>query len=383
MKIAFFSPIPFSKKLGATKNRLELAEALRELGWSTDLIDSKMLGLTDNASQIKNEYRIRLKEYLIEGASRYDVILYEYDTLPFERSLFSESTLLVARPALVDFHHLKIKIPYDLKTHLSNIVRKTLQLTDRRKYMLRQKEKFAREESLRNCDLIQVQNSIDSELMASKYPQKQILLIPNGIAKDRFTKFQSIQRNYQNLHDKPVIAFVGTFDYRKGAMDFLYIIAKIQNRFRGVTFKFIGARGLFRSTQSILNFFPYKLRKHIEIVLEFEPDDLPLLLADCHIGVFPSYFESFGFGALEMMCSGLPVVGYKSPGPNDFLLRSLQVDVGDKSELVKKILDLLDNPNFLSEKSAEARKATEKYQWHLIAKEADSAYKKILYAKRN
>lgn len=45
MKIAFFSPKPFSKKLGATKNRIELAESLQRLGWKTFLIESEEIKL--------------------------------------------------------------------------------------------------------------------------------------------------------------------------------------------------------------------------------------------------------------------------------------------------------------------------------------------------
>ena len=41
MKIALCSKGTFSLELGATKNRVEIAESLKKLGWDTTLIDNK------------------------------------------------------------------------------------------------------------------------------------------------------------------------------------------------------------------------------------------------------------------------------------------------------------------------------------------------------
>ena len=42
----------------------------------------------------------------------------------------------------------------------------------------------------------------------------------------------------------------------------------------------------------------------------FAARDLPLLIADCVMGVFPSHVEGFGLALLEQLAAGLPTVAY-------------------------------------------------------------------------
>src|SRR5690606_7478893 len=156
------------------------------------------------------------------------------------------------------------------------------------------KERLIRDEenrnfSLLNADIIQVQNSVDARFLMSFFPGKKVCIIPNGIGDDRFDVFQSIKREYSYPLLAPKIAFVGTFDFRKGAIDFLYIVKKIKQKFPTVKFKFLGTKGLFQTEKEVVNFFPRSLRGNIEVYPNFDPDELPSLLSDCQLGLFPSY----------------------------------------------------------------------------------------------
>ena len=80
-----------------------------------------------------------------------------------------------------------------------------------------------------------------------------------------------------------------------------------------------------------MNYFPKKLRGYIEVIPQFHPDELPILLSSCSLGIFPSYLEGFAFGVLEMLAAALPVIAYDTPGapmmvPEQYLVPS---DVSD------------------------------------------------------
>ena len=47
--------------------------------------------------------------------------------------------------------------------------------------------------------------------------------------------------------------------------------------------------------------------------------DLPALLADCSVGIFPSYVEGFGLAVLEQLAAGIPTVAFDAPGPRQIL----------------------------------------------------------------
>lgn len=371
MKIAFFSPYPFSKKLGGTKNRIELSEALTDIGWQTFLFDCNDIGFYGNGLTDKVGYGQALRDFLVLNSSLYHVILYEYDTLPYSRKLFNEGTLFIARPALLHYNLNHVRIPLSLKAKLSNFRNTLLKFFSIDTLDNKVNHRLA-QICLNECDIIQVQNKKDASLLTDiGFDENKIVIIPNGISDLRFELFRKDQ---VKAKDKLSIVFVGTFDFRKGAMDFPFIVKKILDFFPDTTFKLLGVRGLFQSEEAILRFFPERLRASLDITLSFEPNDLPILLKECHIGIFPSYYESFGFGALEMMAAGLPVVSYESSGPSDFILSDLLVPIGDKRSLVNKLLNLMSNRVLLESKSIEARRAVSNYKWSKIAILANEIY---------
>src|SRR5690606_9748750 len=221
MKIGFFSPFPYSRKLGATKNRIELAEAFNRLGWKTNLIGIKELGLLSGSN--RQAYNNALRNYLEKNAQDFDIVLYEYNTLPFSRNLFSRKTLFVARPALLHYNYEYIKIPFPISVRLKNSLNRLL--TSNISNSINQLFKWA-DVTLRECDLIQVQSNKDKELLQQKgFPASKIIVVPNGLSKERIQLFNATKKIDQNI---PKIAFVGTFDYRKGAMDFPFIVNQIR-----------------------------------------------------------------------------------------------------------------------------------------------------------
>ncbi|KGO87436.1 hypothetical protein Q765_07155 [Flavobacterium rivuli WB 3.3-2 = DSM 21788] len=379
MKIGLFTPGIISLKLGAVKNRIELAESLKNYGWETHLMGRVEIGLAANNYDIR-AYRESLKDYLVKKADFYDVVLYEYDTLPYDRSLFSKKTLFIARPALLHYNYETIKIKYDSKTLIKHFLKKLISLDLNAVSKEQRISNEYGEVSLRNADVIQVQSVRDKELLVTKgYSKNKILIVPNGISDERYKLFDEV--TFDNRGDDLTIAFIGTFDFRKGAMDFKFIIDYIKKEFPKAKFVLLGTKGLFSTVEDVLRFLPKKYWNDISVYPRFEPLELPKYLSGCHIGIFPSYFESFGFGALEMMAAGLPVVSYAVSGPSDYAIPELLVPIGNKHSLAKKVVDLFKDKKKLALLSNESKIISKKYNWNDIAKKVSEEYKTIIEAR--
>lgn len=373
MKIALCSKGKFYLEKGFTKNRIELAGNLEKFGWETVLVDKKMIEIPATDKYNAERYNEALKKFFIKNASKFDVVLYEYDTLPFNRNLFNKTTLFVARPAILAYHFLDVKLKYNLKTRISKFLRNiAFKKNNSFKTYLKKVEY-----GLQQADLIQVQNVKDRQLLIKKgFSTEKIVVIPNGITPERIIKFAPPVRDYSRAL---TIAYVGTFDFRKGALDFPVIFRILKKKFPNVKLKLLGTKGIFQTEKEVLNFFPNKLKSSIEVVPEFKADELPGLLNNCHLGIFPSYLESFGFGALEMMCAALPVVAYDSPGPSDFVPIDLLVPTGDPVALAAKIAFLIEDTELLARKAGEVReKVIRDYSWKEIAEKAAKTYKEHL-----
>ena len=79
-------------------------------------------------------------------------------------------------------------------------------------------------------------------------------------------------------------------------MDFPRILKALKTKFPDIQLNLLGTNGLFSGKEEVLAFFPEKDHKNIKVIPKFKAADLPELLSTSHVGVFPSYLESFGFG---------------------------------------------------------------------------------------
>jgi glycosyltransferase involved in cell wall biosynthesis len=97
-----------------------------------------------------------------------------------------------------------------------------------------------------------------------------------------------------------------------------------------------------------MDLFPEHLQSHLEIYTEFAPEELPGLLADCSLGIFPSRIEGFGFGVLEMLAAALPVIAYRAPGAPMMLSPDFLVSAGDAAGMARRVVDLVSSPAHLA-----------------------------------
>lgn len=320
--------------LGGPKGYIEVADTYRRLGHEVTIVGVKeIVGRDDKAAWEMENFSEHLKNYILAHHNQYDVIEYEALYLPYDLKNEVKS-ILVARSVLLELHFLNIKLP-PLRT-LRSIAGHWLKKYKRFSELRNKIKTFLL--AMKYADVVNVSNPEDQKiLIAHGIPAEKIVMQPYGIYEKRFREFQIEKKSSSS----PVIAFVGSFDRRKGAVEFPYIIRKVAKEFPDVKFRLMGVLGLFSTGEKIRKYLGKSLQPHVEVVERFRPEALPELLSDCKLGIFPSHLESFGFGVLEMMSAELPVIGYDAPGTNMLLPSELLVGIGDKKAMTERIITLL------------------------------------------
>lgn len=358
MRALLTSPTSVSSKLGAAKVYLEVADGLRRLGWEATVVGPDQTGGGDPAA---------LRDYLRAHAAGYDVAEYEHDRLPFPRSDFPPRTLFVARSVLLVHHFLTIPIP--TRPGLRRRVGQLLLGRSRRRQW--QRRAHAATVTCREADLVAVPTKDDAAaLAAAGVPAGKVLVLPYALSQAR----RDALAGDPTPPREPVVGFVGTFDPRKGMRDFPGIVAEVCRQVPAARFRLIGTRGMLRTADEVLAEFPRRLRDRVEVVPEFDPADLPGLLAGCSVGVFPSSVEGFPFGVLEMLAAAVPVVAYRAPGPPAILPDEYLVAPGDAGGMAARVAVLLTDPPRLRAAREWARDRSADFNWDDVARRTADAY---------
>ena len=364
MRILFCSPHPIDPRRGAAKVYIEVAAAFQRIGW-----DTTVLGPEETRSAAG------LRAYLRAHAGHYDVVEYEHNRLPFPRRDFAAATLLVARSVLLA-HHLHAR-PMPPRPRLRSIVGHWLLWPARHVQWTRIVAHANR--TCREADLVNVPNTDDvAALVAHGVPRDKIVVFPFGLTRERR---EALGRAAERPAT-PTVAFLGTFDPRKGMRDLPDIAARVCRLVPGARLKLLGTRGMVPDAAGVLDHFSRDIRGHVDVVPHFEPDELPALLAGCAVGVFPSAVEGFPFGVLEMLAAGLPVVAYRVPGPAAILSDESLVPRGDTSAMAARVTAHLRDPVKLGDARRSALARAGDFAWDDIARGTSERYERALADRR-
>jgi len=346
-----------------------LAEGLRNLGVECDLIGPADIveGLI-HARHDPVRYATALRTYLQKRAADYDVVDYDHDYLPYDRSEFPARTLMVARSVLLHYHFLDIRFPQprNPRAVAGRLVRRLLSARTRAEQRRRT------DRTAQQADLFLTLNHHDRQtLVRYGVDGSKVVVVGVGLHPQRLKELSEISVEREAL---PTIAFVGTFDYRKGCLDMPRIAQIVIGAIPDARLRLIGTAGLFDTTEQVRAHFPRRLRSRIEVFPRFDPADLPSLLEPCSAGFFPSYIEGFGFGVLEMLAAGLPVVAYDAPGPPEMLSPRWLVKRGDAAGMARRLIELLRDSQNLGQHRADARKLAGTFTWARCAEQTLAAY---------
>ena len=369
-KILFCTNIPLVKELGGAKVVVELAEEMRQVGWQCDLVSPPDFGIAIDGPRhlVEQAFHGHLREHLLKHAEEYDVIDYDHEHLPFPRKEFSERPLFVARSVLLVHHLARIPIPAapTLKGQVGALIKGPARFR-------RQQERICKAQAIvEQADLVNVSNSDDrNELARWGVDEQKVVVIPYGISRTRRPSFDRIS---SDPPAEPMVGFVGTFDYRKGAREFPTIVEAIADKVPRARFRLLGTKGLFRTKEEVLARFHKRIFDRIEVIPFFESDKLPELLAPCSVGMFPSYMEGMPFGVLEMLAASVPVIAYRCPGTPMLLTDEHLVRRGDAEALANGVASLLSDRVQLAESRIWAKRQSQQFSWERSANMTNDVY---------
>lgn len=361
LRLLYLTQCRLSRELGGSKVQLALADHMASLGWDVECKAS-----LDHAD---SDQRSLLADYDVVDWDPSHALLREW--LPTD-------SLSVCRLALLALHFAEgSPWPSPLRRRLDPILdplrRLRGRLTPQEFEHQAVSQAFA---AIGRADALAVQNSGDDAcLQQHGVDPASIIVEPSGLTEAEFQQLSDLPSGEDG---RPLMAFVGTFDYRKGCLDLAWLAPRLARRFPALQFRFIGTNGLIQGERSVRAFFPHWLQSRLQVVPSFPSGSLPHQLMGVTLGVFPSYLEGFGIAVIEQLAAGIPVVAYNSPGPADILPADWLVPRGHRVALLERLTALLGS----QQHGERARRIAAPYRWAQIAARWDGHYRRLLAARR-
>jgi glycosyltransferase involved in cell wall biosynthesis len=374
--------LPWDPRLGAARVWIELTDEWTKAGHVVQkfcLTDAFPQPPSSSArAAVQNLlFPFRAARFVRQNASRFDVIDALIGTLPFSKKSLGFRGLLVARS--VGLYRLYEKFERDAARRWPPSSRGKL-LGRPFYWFFHKRARAASDASVRHCDLLNLPNS--DELICVRDEMglaKPAVVQPYGVRPARRQALLDAAAPAETRWRKKKLVFIGMWSVRKGAKDWGQIIRQIRVRVPDACFLFLGT---MIETKKVWNDLEFGPADFVEIVPQFDPDELPRLLADCAVGAFPSYVEGFGLAVVEQLAAGLPTVAYDAPGPRDILRENfpeLLATSGDTVKFSETVSEIFEHGSAryqeLSERSA---KTAVRFSWPAIARDTAAEYRKHL-----
>jgi len=166
----------------------------------------------------------------------------------------------------------------------------------------------------------------------------------------------------------PIVLFLGAMHPRKGADVLARAISLLDDI--PARFIFAGPTGpLEQTVRSLLSGYP---QERVEFLGQLSSDEVPTLLAEADIFVFPTAWGTEGFGmvAAEAMACGVPVVASRIAAIPEVVLdgeTGLLAEPGDPVDLASKLRLLLLDPAQRRRFGMAGTKHAQQYRWDRLA----------------
>ena len=383
LRILAIVNVPWDPRLGAARVWIELTEEWRRAGHVVEKFCLTDAFPEPASSPALAAFRLLLFPYRAarfarQNAGRFDVIDALVGAMPFSKASLSFHGLLVARS--VGLYRLYEKFERDAAKRWPPPSKGKL-LGRPFYWFFARRARAASEASVRHCDLLNLPNS-DELLCARDEMQsaKPAVVQPYGLEPARRQALSDAAAPAETRWGKKKVVFIGMWSPRKGAKDWGEIIRQIRARVPDACFLFLGT---MIDTKNVWSDLGFGAADFVEVVPQFDPDELPRLLSDCAVAAFPSYVEGFGMAVVEQLAAGLPTVAYDAPGPRDTLrddLPELLVAPGDVARFSETIAEIFERgPAHYQELSERSARTALRFSWPTIARDTAAAYREHLH----
>ena len=382
LRILAIVNLPWDSRLGAARVWIELVKEWQRAGHVVEKFCLSDAFPRPEGSRIDSALRQvffprRAAAYVRRNAERFDIIDGLIGVLPFSKSSLGFRGVVVARS--VGLFRL-----YDKFTRRERVLwpdRPKGRLLGRlfHGFVAWRLRKNA-EESVRHCDCLNVPNE-DERLEMERDPGfgKLCLVEPYGLSDDfRESLARAAMPGSERLRGQK-ICFIGMWSLRKGSRDWPKIMRAIRQYHPNVEFVFLGT--MFDEATVHADLTKDEISRLV-CRTKFREEELPGLLGDCAVALFPSYIEGFGLAVLEQLAAGLPTIAYDVSGPRQILESQrarLLTPVGDTDAIAARAAEILSLPFTEYEQlSAECRAIAGSYRWSKIARDTLDQYSRAL-----
>ena len=234
--------------------------------------------------------------------------------------------------------------------------------------------------SLRRSDLILLLNHLEAEYVTQQLgiPETRVHIVANGIPE----AFLGLPLQPIVETQKIAIALIGTYITRKGIQYSVPALNNILQRYPEVRVSFLGTGC---PEDKVLNDFEMEVRDRITVIPRFQHSDLPVLLENHQIQLFPSLSEAFGKGLVEAMACGLAPITTATAGPLQIVkdgYDAIVVPIRDRLAIENGLEKLLSDLPYLNEIRTRAHQTAQAFSWQATAKDRLTLYKHTLGNRR-
>jgi glycosyltransferase involved in cell wall biosynthesis/SAM-dependent methyltransferase len=233
--------------------------------------------------------------------------------------------------------------------------------------------------------VIIVSKNDQKDLVGEGYNLKKMTIIPIGVK----------QSFFENYDKKEIDRVLKKFKLEKER--YLIQVAKITEKknqlFSVDLFKDVSKRGykiLFVGNTQADKGYYFKVKKLIKsknlnskvifsgpIDQNREQGTIPILLQQAAVALFPSQYEGFGIPPLEAMATGTPVIVSNRGALKEIYGREFTLPLEKETLWLKRLMNLLEKPNYRQIYVNKQRELVRKYHWGQIGKEYVKLFKQL------
>jgi glycosyltransferase involved in cell wall biosynthesis len=378
MRILTIVDLPWDTRLGAARIFMELSRAWAAAGHDVShyCLGDAFPAVTSSPPALawrRLRFPAKAAAFVRNDGTRFDVIDCIVGALPVAKKRLNFAGLLVARS--IGSHQLYRNFEKMARVRWPD--QPLGKLSGRIFYTIFQQQLFRNsEKALQYCDLVNLPNENELEGLESKKPA---IVQPYGLTEQGRQKLVEAAASPETRLAQHQVSFIGMWSTRKGAKDWGEIIRRVRALLPEAQFKFLGT---LTDNDRVLRDLNIPACNWIEIVPEFQPDELPKLLSNSTVGAFPTYAEGFGLALLEQLAAGIPTVSYAAPGPGSILhssLPDLLVPIGNVEQFSAALIQILSADLASYRKLIErCAKVASRFLWSAVAKETARLYEMYL-----
>lgn len=344
MKLAAFSIKDIRNPLAGGGTRLfhNILKALAENGHQITLISSRFNGsskseVIDGVEVIRlaHQYQLFLRAPMrLMFDNKYEAILECVHVVPLMIPLYVKKKVL-----LFVFHLAKQE--FDVESYRFGILGPFLSCAAKRAENMIPR-------IYANAQIITFSSPTRDELLSLGVNPANIHLVQEGIDLKKYTPGAMKE-------DTPTLVYVGRLERYKGVQYILYALKKIRTYMPSIHLKIVGD-GTFR--QSLENLTSdLGLQSSVSFLGTVSEEEKIRILRSSHLLIHPSLREGWATPVIEANACGTVAIGFSVPGIKETIrdgLTGFLVAYGDVENLVKRILELLQNSELYKEMQTNA-----------------------------